>query len=430
MFAIRWNSCTVFSVLIVNLGLVKCEFSVPNLQFEAYEPKGFRVSIPADDGVQLFGFHGNLNKKISQIEPGDLSEDVTRPENSIWSYNNKDQALQVGDTIHYWVFVQHKYLGYRKSGELKVDRLIKPSENQCNAANTLVNGGSKGCINQVIFEDEFGTGIDSNKWTVEHYIPNQGPDYEFVSYQSSACQVIDNKLKITPTVLTKQELGQSLDLKKGCTRSDITECVQKFGAIFLPPIKSGKLTSKFKFTYGTVEIKAKLPTGDWIYPEIYLEMNSNQKERIYIAYARGNKALNFNGENIGGSCLYGGPDESLSFRKFASLQKQKSQKAFTEAIHVYKVSWTPEKIELYVDGAKYGETTLTPAFKNSAQLVLGVGVGGINDFPEGSTSNGYSKPWKNSDRDMFKDFYNQTSNWKSSWTDSSLLVDYVKIRAI
>lgn len=36
----------------------------------------------------------------------------------------------------------------------------------------------------------------------------------------------------------------------------------------LPPVLSSRITSKgkFSFKYGKVEIKAKLPKGDWLYP--------------------------------------------------------------------------------------------------------------------------------------------------------------------
>lgn len=34
----------------------------------------------------------------------------------------------------------------------------------------------------------------------------------------------------------------------------------------LPPVISGKLRSKFTFKYGRIDIRAKLPSGDWIFP--------------------------------------------------------------------------------------------------------------------------------------------------------------------
>lgn len=52
-----------------------------------------------------------------------------------------------------------------------------------------------------------------------------------------------------------------------CT-STANDCVrQAKGANILPPIVSGRMTTKsFAFTYGTIHIRAKLPQGDWLYP--------------------------------------------------------------------------------------------------------------------------------------------------------------------
>lgn len=47
------------------------------------------------------------------------------------------------------------------------------------------------------------------------------------------------------------------------------ECRQKPRAfIILPPTISAQITTKdsFSFTYGVVEVRARLPKGDWIYP--------------------------------------------------------------------------------------------------------------------------------------------------------------------
>lgn len=54
-----------------------------------------------------------------------------------------------------------------------------------------------------------------------------------------------------------------------CTSSG-TACykIRKAGSNILPPIVSARLTTKnsFSFRYGVVEIKAKLPHGDWVVP--------------------------------------------------------------------------------------------------------------------------------------------------------------------
>lgn len=39
------------------------------------------------------------------------------------------------------------------------------------------------------------------------------------------------------------------------------------------PVISGRLVSKIPFKYGVIEIKAKLPSGDWIYPRKMILFN-------------------------------------------------------------------------------------------------------------------------------------------------------------
>lgn len=52
-----------------------------------------------------------------------------------------------------------------------------------------------------------------------------------------------------------------------CTSNDDAECYHVHQAAFiLPPVKSAKIRSNFAFKYGKVDIGAKLPSGDWIFP--------------------------------------------------------------------------------------------------------------------------------------------------------------------
>lgn len=52
-----------------------------------------------------------------------------------------------------------------------------------------------------------------------------------------------------------------------------------FGVNILPPVFSAKINtkSKFSFKYGRVEILAKLPQGDWLFP-------GNKNRNIYYIY--------------------------------------------------------------------------------------------------------------------------------------------------
>ena len=51
-----------------------------------------------------------------------------------------------------------------------------------------------------------------------------------------------------------------------CTNSDRYGCVREGRYGTLPPIMSGKIKSKKTITFGKVEVRAKIPKGDWIWP--------------------------------------------------------------------------------------------------------------------------------------------------------------------
>lgn len=67
-------------------------------------------------------------------------------------------------------------------------------------------------------------------------------------------------------------------------------------------------------------------------------------------------------------------------------------------------------------------------------MSIGVGVGGISDFPD-LALNGYGnfkKPWSNTSPKAELKFWNDVENWNSTWdaTNSGLQVDYIKVWSI
>lgn len=66
-------------------------------------------------------------------------------------------------------------------------------------------------------------------------------------------------------------------------------------------------------------------------------------------------------------------------------------------------------------------------------VVLGVGVGGLTDFPDYYVStNNKRKPWKDSDRLIYKNFFKSRDDWLPTWEAEGrcLKVEYVKIWAL
>lgn len=73
--------------------------------------------IPEMKDVNVIAFHANKNRKIDEIEPGEISTDIIRPAENGWTFFNPSLKLKVGDKINYWIFIQHNSFGYKKPGQ-------------------------------------------------------------------------------------------------------------------------------------------------------------------------------------------------------------------------------------------------------------------------------------------------------------------------
>ncbi|GAB0100170.1 hypothetical protein DMENIID0001_161690 [Sergentomyia squamirostris] len=76
-------------------------------------PHALRVSMADSPGIQLFAFHGNINRAIGETEAGQMSKDVNNKIHGRWIFETDTETFKIGDTIHYWIYVQHRGLGYR-----------------------------------------------------------------------------------------------------------------------------------------------------------------------------------------------------------------------------------------------------------------------------------------------------------------------------
>jgi beta-glucanase (GH16 family) len=75
---------------------------------------------------------------------------------------------------------------------------------------------------------------------------------------------------ITPSQLVD---GYTLNVT-GCTSNVTTDCVITSNATtetIINPVRSARMTTKGKkfITYGRVEVLAKMPAGDWLWPAIW-----------------------------------------------------------------------------------------------------------------------------------------------------------------
>ncbi|XP_023940922.2 beta-1,3-glucan-binding protein-like [Bicyclus anynana] len=436
-------------------------------------PKGLQVLIKADGMVPHFVFFeggiyqvGKSTQNISSIF--DVAIRQYKGGDNRWLFENYDVELEVGMVIKYRVFVPnvvHDLNVENEQGTLTFngfipdykdfivmklfDRLPFPSPGRfCKETVTKVVG-KQVCAGDIIFEDNFDT-FRTDLWQIEQYIPTDHPGHPFVSYQSLTADpnvfVRNGSLLIVPKLQEDfLERNQSietgfLDLGDGCTRRQCSKTA--FGPDILPPIVSGRLTSiAFAFTYGIVTIRAKIPQGDWLYPEFLVEpltkkyigekdLQSLLQVSSIIQLISGIKYLRSN------ACFESRSD---------LIRRILSDEHWREEFHEYVLRWTPGEIELLVDNELYLRTNMrslnqchrdhligfVPSFNDYRQLSLGVGAGGTHVFPDSIvTDAGHVKPWRNADAKASLKFWRNKYQWLPTWIAPSLEIDYIKVEAL
>nr|AFD54025.1 GNBP1 [Locusta migratoria] len=445
-------------------------YDVPEPVVEALKPRGLRISIPDDLGVELMAVHANMNKPIAPLEAGQISVDILKPKGGRWVYEDRRVRLRPGDVINYWLYVQVDGLGYRLDDQsFVVKDLVDPRSGNsqiCVPSDTMVNGMPT-CKGQLIFEENFST-LNQSIW--QHSVQLAGsPDYQFVVYTESPenSVVRDDKLIITPTLLSSNNSDYiyygKLSVPRCTGLPNSAECSKAAAAwSILPPVQSAKLHTKhsFSFVYGVIEIRAKMPVGDWLFPEIWLEPKENyyghrnyQSGQIRIAMARGNEDLTKDGAQLGNNLLEAGCRLGLTSKIRNEMYTKSNWAPFGSDFHVYKVIWDKEQLVFVVDGMEIGrvqppiggfgglqefssttvpwKSTLAP-FDREFYITLGVGVGGHLEFPDGCFSHKHPKPWTNRETKSMLHFYKDLNNWYPTWDfqKSALAVDYVKVWAM
>ena len=133
----------------------------------------------------------------------------------------------------------------------------------------------------LIFSDDFNT-FDLKKWKHEITMGGGGNwEFEIYNNRRQNSWVKDGVLYLQPTLTTDAGInltsgeyaiwgGQPADL---CTSNSWWGCARTGTATnIINPIMSARVRTaeSFNFTYGRVEVRAKLPKGDWIWPAIWM----------------------------------------------------------------------------------------------------------------------------------------------------------------
>ncbi|KAJ7898680.1 concanavalin A-like lectin/glucanase domain-containing protein [Mycena olivaceomarginata] len=238
----------------------------------------------------------------------------------------------------------------------------------------------------------------------------------------------------------------------------------------LPPVMSARISTRrsASIKFGRVEVRAKLPTGDWLWPAIWmLPVDSVYggwplSGEIDIMEARGNgPSYNKQGINYVRSSLNWGPATFLNAVAKTYGWWVRRRGRYDDGFHTYALEWSEDFIRMYVDSRlQYMfETKIKQSFwergdfptvvQNGSQsvvldnpwvngtkaapfdqrfyLIMNVAVGGTNGwFPDGP-----EKPWLDGSGTAPLDFLRAKNQWYNTWPQDefhrAMVVDSVKM---
>uniref|UniRef100_A0A1B6J4S9 Uncharacterized protein n=1 Tax=Homalodisca liturata TaxID=320908 RepID=A0A1B6J4S9_9HEMI len=442
------------AVVVVAFGLllsdVKCQkYEVPEATVEILKPRGIKISIPDFvEHISLVAFHVNINEEFQTLAHGHYAQDVVKKKDGRWTYHIPLIKPKQGDVIYYWIYAIIEGLGYHALDKsytvtegsppppppVTPDRIPDPS-GPCQSSSSTKNRQGGLCRGQIMLHKTFDN-LDG--WSYEVFIGGSHLDDEFTVFtKDSRVSWLDNgKLYIQPIMMEERYSEALVNIGtlnlEGCTSPIPEECSrQATGFLILPPVMSARVKSKnsFSFRYGTVEIRAKLPRGDWIVPELWLEpANSNLGAnwgRMVLGMARGNTdvATTENNRLLEAGVLMN------SSSQYSQLTRDVR---WGQDFHTYRLVWSHDRLEFSVDGQPLTTLTSNSGLKSSFfteefYITLGVHVAGGRDFPDSMRN----KPWKNTHPKRFVNFWLDKQSWRPTWDkDSALQIESVKVTAL
>ncbi|XP_058453580.1 beta-1,3-glucan-binding protein-like [Malaya genurostris] len=346
------------------------------------------------------------------------------------------------------------------------------------------------CPGELIFEDNFDI-LDLDKWQHEHTLGGGGNgEFQYYLNNRENSFVEDGVFYIKPTLLGIEPGGEeflssgTLDIHGGdpgnfCTNPAWEGCVRTGSPdAILNPVKSARVrtVNSFNFKYGHLEISAKLPTGDWMWPALWLMPRINQygtwpaSGEIDLMEARCNVDYHDeNGTHLGVeqvlSTLHFGPNAWTNAYNTSTVSKNSPpSQGFNKNFHRYQLEWTPDYMAFHVDDeflfrvdghfwerGNFDErapgtrnpwitgTKMAP-FDQEFFIIMNLAIGGTNGyFPDDNVINSAPKPWSNQSpvRVAMTNFWKQKDNWISSWNleqndgkESAFQIDYVRVWAL
>ncbi|WVR06512.1 hypothetical protein IAU60_003543 [Kwoniella sp. DSM 27419] len=192
-----------------------------------------------------------------------------------------------------------------------------------------------------VLNDDFSSGsIDSSKWQHEVRLDGYGyGSFQWTTNDAENSFVKDNTLYIVPT-LTSDKIGNdaitngytlNLTADGSCTSTNVSQCVAVSNSsqlTIINPVRTARLITKntVNIKYGKVEVKAKFPTGDWLWPRISLLPANN----TYGPWPRSGQI---------NSDLHWGPVTDLDRQYLTWGYREQRRTYYSQKYHTFGLEW-------------------------------------------------------------------------------------------
>ncbi|GAC99142.1 glycoside hydrolase [Pseudozyma hubeiensis SY62] len=389
-----------------------------------------------------------------------FAQRVLRPGETVEKPWLEDKQRKSSDRKAYWIFIVGVSLGLIGAALLMYfAHAAVPRDKYCLVLNEQFEGST---INKDIWFHEIESGGFGNG------------QFEWTTDSSNNSFVEDGKLYIVPT-LTSDALGDAaitngytlnLTAAGACTAANKSDanCAVVSNAttgVILPPIQSARLMTNFSrsIKYGRVEVKARMPTGDWIWPAVWMM----PKDSVYGAWPRSGEIDIFEGRgnvptkrdsegtNQMSSTLHFGPNPLFDGYGYATHLRNLWRDWFNQGSHTFGLEWTEDRLwtwehsrvfknldvefgdggfwkrgrfptqmangtllsDPWPTSSSQGTNANAAPFDQEFYLILNVAVGGTNGyFKDGQGDN---KPWSNDAKNAAGQFWQSKDRWLPSW---------------
>ncbi|MGC6430443.1 MAG: family 16 glycosylhydrolase [Jejuia sp.] len=330
------------------------------------------IDLDVEDEITMrfYAYDTNAHNIAVKLENGtnsDVEVMVTTPSNqNMWSDLTFDFST-IGGSGQYSRLVIRIDDGSTTPGAFRIDDI--------NDGNIATDPHALDVIyNDLVWSDEFNStnieAVDSGKWHHQTFGPNGGRwfngEEQHYTDELDNSYVENGYLNIVAKKETLTQDGVALNYT------------------------SARLNSKFAFTYGRVDVRAKLPAGDGTWPAIWtLGKNINETGAYWQTQGFGTTSWPACGEIDIMEHGLGATNHTSSAihtpSSSGSTVNTDSQTLVDVAnnFYVYSVNWSPNQITFLVDGVGY--YTYNPTVKDASTwpfdleqyLILNIAMGGF-----------------------------------------------------